>query len=75
MFSIVLVMSFSASVVSIKSDLTITGAVNFDSDLLNGSLPAKGDATQTATMKRILGGTLSTSTVNNVTVAGNNHPR
>jgi hypothetical protein len=68
-------MSFSASAVFITPDLTITGVVNFDSDLLNGSLPAQGNATQTATIKSILGGTLSTSTVNNVTVAGNNHPR
>jgi len=67
-----LFMTFSASAVPITPDLTITGDITFDVDPTNGSLPASGLATQTATMESILGGTLSTSTVNNVTVSGNN---
>ena len=58
-----LLMASSASAVTITSDLTITGEVSFDDNPSTGSLPAIGDATQTAIMESILGGTSSTSTV------------
>ncbi len=67
-----LLMASSASAVTITSDLTITGEVSFDDNPSTGSLPAIGDATQTAIMESILGGTSSTSTVNNVAVTGSN---
>jgi hypothetical protein len=67
-----LLMASTASAVSITSDLNITGTITFDDDPSNGSLSAVSNATQTATMESILGGSLSTSTVNNVAVTGNN---
>jgi hypothetical protein len=67
-----LLMASTASAVPITSDLNITGTIIFDVDPSNGSLSAEGNATQIATMESILGGSFSTSTVNNVTVTGNN---
>lgn len=61
-----------ANAVPITSDLTITGTITFDSDPLSGSSSAVGNASQTATMKSLLGGTLSTSSVDNLTVTGTN---
>jgi hypothetical protein len=61
----------NANAVIIPADIQITGQVTF-ADGTNGSVPAGNNALQTATMKSIIGGVLSTSTVDDTTVTGSN---
>ena len=69
-FAILLItfVSFHASAALIPSDLEVTGNVSFGVD----SVSASGNASQTATLESVLGGSSSTTTVSGLTVTGAN---
>jgi len=69
-FAILLItfVSFHASAALIPSDLEVTGNVSFGVD----SVSASGNASQTATLESVLGGSSSITTVSGLTVTGAN---
>jgi hypothetical protein len=69
--SVLLLFAPAALSAPITTDLNINASVSFD-DSPQGSYPVDGDATQTAQLSALIGGAVSTSSVDNFTVAGSN---
>ncbi|WP_085298799.1 PEP-CTERM sorting domain-containing protein [Cognaticolwellia mytili] len=73
--SILCVLGFitpTATASLINPDISVEGNVTFDINPISGSLPATGNASQSADISKIIGSTATISTVNNVTPSGAN---